>query len=667
VDNSRLVVAVMLGLFLAAMVGCGDTPARESDTKVADAVKRAERLCDRAQTIMAEVPFLIDGKMAPLFEPSHATTPKGTFDISKMDELNPKAVAALEEARSALKDVLGESDAPVLAQALARSAMARVRVLQGRCESYNAVRAREKAAAAGTMVNELVLRATTQLSVLDCADDPSGASARGAGGTVKEKIAELIESAKAEVSQRGKDVQAVQTVLDEQTTVRDGLVKQATADRKALTELEQKKALAAGDDKVALILQVELKEIELSKTLQATAAAETTMARAAGAVQRRKAFLDDANVRLKGLETREAERQAAADEQAKKRGEAAKAVTATAGLIEAEVKTLAAAWANLAGFEGAAQVCFDDAAELLGKARSLAGREAGAGGRGKTLTPSEAVGMSGKRMVVTSASAQGRAYLSSAELDVASLPQQRANVKLVEMVQRLWRDIMQRQGRDEDIPAELKAALESIVALPGKAPGGAPVDVASKRAAAAEKFDLAKKTLAVAIKAQDPNLRWADQGQLAYAKYMYAVYAQDSESILDAQNEILNALARNRESQYVKPLLNYEKMLTFGDLAFATVTDVSADGELLLAQGTDKGTYVKQFDDGRTAEELPGAVYFVGAKIDLQGKTYKAGDILLRVADGQYMPAPAGLKLKVPADMTIDDKPHKANSDYVVP
>lgn len=669
-DNSRLVVAIMLSLCLAAVVGCGDAPARESDTKVVDEVKKAERLCDRAQTIMDEVPFLVDGKMAPLFEPSVAKAPRGTFDIDKMDDLNPKALDALKEARAALEGVLDESDAPISAQALALSALARVRVLQGRCEAYNVARTRRKVAAAAAMAKTLAMQATTQLSVLDCADGLSGTSGKGAGGTAKDKIAELILSVESEITKRGNDVKTVQTVLDEQTTVRDGLIRQATAHRKALSDLEQQKALATGDEKVALILQVEAREIELNKTLNATAVAEVAIAEATRTVQRRQAFLDGANARLKALQTRETERQGEAAVQAKKRSEAAKAVDAKAKLMQAEVNALATAWAELARLERAAQVCFDDAAHRLDQARALLPSEAGdgTGGSGGAITPSRATGMSDNRMFVTAGSAQGRACLSSAELDVASLPQQRANVKLAETVQRLWREIAQRQGRDEDAPADLKAALASIVAFPPSGPSGKdPVDVASKRAAAAEKFELAKKALTAAIGAQDPNLKWADQGQLAYAKYMYAVYARDSEYILDAQKEILNVLSRNRESQYVKPLLEYEKMLTFGALAFATVTGVSADGELVLAQGADNGTYIKVFDDGRTAEDVPGAVYLVGAGIDLQGKTYNAGDILLRVADGQYMPAPAGLKLKIPADMTIRGKPYKANTDYPVP
>ena len=38
-DNSRLVVAIMLSLCLVAVIGCGDSPARESDTKVMAAAK----------------------------------------------------------------------------------------------------------------------------------------------------------------------------------------------------------------------------------------------------------------------------------------------------------------------------------------------------------------------------------------------------------------------------------------------------------------------------------------------------------------------------------------------------------------------------------------------------------------------------------------------------
>jgi len=646
VDNSRLVVAVMLSLCLAFVVGCGDTASSEADAKVVAAVQRAERLCDRAQTIMAEVPFLIGDEMAPLFTPSEASAVIGSFDVTKMNELNPKAVAALEEARSVLKAVQDESDAPALTQALAASAMARVRVLQGLGEAYNAARARRKVAAAGVVVNELVLRAAAELSVVDYVDGLAGSKAGSTGQTAREKIAELVERAKVEISRCDDAVGIAEADLVKQTDARDALVKKTTGFRAELSAFEQGKTQAKGEDKVALILQIEAKQIELDKALHATAVAEAAMVDARGVLQRRRAFQEAAKVTLTTLNTMGTMRQVEVGKLAEKRTEAVGSVTKTQGRLEAEVKTLAAAWADVARFEAAAQVCFDDAAKHLDRALLVARKVSGADGKG---------------MLVMAGSAQGRAYLSSAELDTASLLRQRANVKLAESVQRQWREIAQRQGADESVPAELKASLESMVAFPPS------VDVASKRKAAAAKFDKAKGAFAAAVRNQVPNLRWADRGQLAYATYMYAVYARDSLSIRAAQQEILDVLSTTRESPFVKSLLEYEKMLTFGALTFATVTGVSPEGELVLAEGADNGTYVKSFDDGRTTKDLPGAVYFVGAKIDLQGETYEPGKILLRVADGQYLAAPEGLKLNVPVDMTINGKPYKANANYPVP
>ena len=678
-DNSRIVVAVMLSLSLAAVVGCEDAPARQAELRIMAEITQANRLCDRAQSMLDEVLFFVADRPAPLFKVQEGKLDV-RFDRARMNDLNPQALEALADARKGLKGVLAETEAPALAQALARDALARIRSLQGQAAAYQANQVRREAARLAAAINGMLPAASAQADALDYVEDMIARNGGDAGDSIKSGIANLVEGVKAEMGQLGADLKAQQGVVAERTAARDALIKQGSALRGQVSELEQKRSLAPRDAKIALIQQIEAKQIELDKAIRQTGEAETAVAVANKAIVRIQAVIAAAGARLATLESLEAGRKTAAGAQDVAGQSADERMGKMREAIGKGLIVLAAAWTELTGLERAAQVCYDDAAGLLGKARktlsNVDGDEFGASGSTGGSSPAAAAAGTRTEMVVGLATSQGRAHVSSAELDIVSLFQHDTNVRLAASIEKLWPRILPRKDRaapgggalPKDV-ADALSAIRGLAALTGAASGAeAPTGPAARTASAAVKYKQAEKAFREAIKEQRPTLKWMDRGLLAGALYMYGVCAKDSPSIKDAQEQILKAIDKKSESPLVSASLGPIKdMLTFGDNAFVTVADVGAGGEMLLAQGADKGTFFKNFGDGRTGKDMPGAVYVAGRAIQRGGVDYAPGTILLRVPRDQYVQAPAGLVLTIPADMTIGGQSYKAGDEVIVP
>ena len=687
----------MLNLCLIAAVGCEDSPARQSELRIMAEIARANRLCDRAQSMSGGVLFFVRDDPAPRFE-----TLKGelvpadvTFGIESKDEqnpqalmkaldrLNPQALTALDEARKALKGVLGEAEAPALAQALAKDALARVRSLQGQAEAYKANIVRRQVARIAAAINETLPIASAQANALDYVQDVVTRSGGSTDDSIKSGIAKLIEGVKSEIGQLDTDMKALQGVVTERTAARDALVKQSSAFRGQVGEMEQKRALATGAQKITLIQQIEAKQIELDKSVRQTGEAEAAVADANGSITRLQTVIAAANARLATLASSEADRKTAAGVQDAAGKSADERIAKTREAIGKDLVALAAAWTELDRQERAAQVCYDDAAGLLDKARKIlsgvGGDEFGSSGNAiGGLSPAAAAAKTRTEAIVGLAVSQGRAHVSSAELDIASLLQHDTNVRLAAGIEKLWPRILPRKDRASAgagggaPPEEVSTALSTITGLAVRKGAGPASDkltgAAARNAAAALKYKLAEKAFRDAVKEQSPTLKWMDRGLLAGALYMYGVCARDSVSIKDAQDQIKKAIDRRIDSPLVaRSLRPIKEMLTFGANAFVTVTDVSADGEMLLEQGAEKGTFVKTFGQGRTGKDLPGAVYVAGREIQRGQVSHPKGTILLRVAGGQYLPAPAGLVLTIPADMTILGQSYKKGDEVVVP
>jgi len=664
----------MLSLCLAAVVGCEDAPARQSERRIMEGIAQARRLCDRAQSMLDEVLFFVDGSPAPLYKVQPGKIDV-QFDRNRMDELNPQALEALAQAQKALKGVLGESEAGTeLAQALAKDALARVRSLQGQAAAYQAGLVRRKAAGIAAEIDRMLPTASAQADTLEYVEDMVARNSGDADDSMKGGIAKLIAAVKTDIGQLNMELNAQRGVVAERTTARDALLKQGSALRQQVNDLEQKSSLVRGDAKIKLIQEIEAKQIELDKTVRMTGQAETAVAEANKAITRIQAVLAAATARLTALESLEADRKKAAGVQAAAGTSASERIAETRKKIGDELVALATTWTELVALERTAQGCYDDAAGQLGKARrtlsAVGGDEFGGGGRAGGASPAAAAAGTRTEMIVGLAVSQGRAHVSSAELDIVSLLQHGTNVRLATSVEKLMPRLLKGGAAAPKEVTDALTAIRALVPLSGAAAGAeAPTGPAARTAAAAEKYKKAEKAFRDAVKEQRPALKWMDRGLLASALYMYGVCARDSTSIKDAQDQILRAMDKKAESPYVAESLgSVKRMLTFGTDAFVTVTDVGAGGEMLLEQGADKGTFFKTFGDaGRTGKDMPGAVYVVGRNIERGGVEYAEGTILLRVMGEQYIQAPAGLVLTIPADMTILGQSYKAGDEVIVP
>ena len=687
-NNSRFLVAVMLGLSIAA-VGCGDSDTRQAEKRVMDYVDRAERLCGRAQAMLADVLFMVNNKPAPMYEVlKDNETASVTLKPEMVQQLNPKAVAALESARRALGRALTESDAPGSAMALAHQSLARVRMLQGACEEHDANVARANMARTVGRIRGRVPAIRSHLSLHDYIDELT----EGERDVVASQLKKMLAGVKAEIDGFQDKVNAEQILKGKQEGIRDTLLKDISRLTSELRALGEKKALAKNDEKIPLLRLIEAKAIEAEKAALRVKKAEDALVGLKASMARLTAYVESAKVRQEMIKTFITDQTAADGDRGRRRKSGDALISAAWGEMVGRLKVLETDWAVLTRAEQAAQVCYDEAASLLKKAQALAGDTH----RGASLPAGE-----------------GRALMASAHLDLAALPQQRVNAEVAKTVKALWQGIDRRQrrgrgGAGSDTPTPLSAAvdstlraIESFAAPTGAAEKDGLLTVMAKRKAAAGKCELAGKAFDAAVEQGDPVLSWVDRGRLAHAKYVYAVnmYAVSSSEIStldrakpehrkalreakevmkksqyalkDGQKAIAHALQGKRRSPNVGALLPVEEELTFGANALVSVKEIDAGGRMVLHEGPTNGTFYKDLVTGRATKDIPGAVYVFDniEGVDASGnpKTlYAAGDIRLLLADGQYMVPPPGLELTAPAKMTIKNSEYDLGEKFKV-
>ena len=660
-NNSRLGVALTLGLSLAA-VGCEDSPARQAEKRVMVEVDRAERLCDRAESMLEDAVFKVDRDFAPLFNVLEDTTPTVTIDLEMVDQLNPKAVGALEAARKAIKGVVRETAADKGVLALANEALARVRAMQGGCADRNANVVRARIARTVAAVRSKILIARAHLGVQNFVDDLAGP-----GAQVAERIQKRLDEVKAEIVALRTRIRTQQTEADKQAALRTKLLAEATGLREEQRQLEQKESLAKGDERIVLIKQVEDKEIKAEGILVRVKGIEDLIADMKAADVRLNKVVEVAEVRQTMIQALADERKSAGDSHGTARKAEDNLLEAVLAQIGDGLKAVEKDWVELARLERGAQECYGDAADLLDKAQGLAGRS------GASMPAKE-----------------GRAWIANARLDVVTLPQHHTNVLLGRTIENLWREVARRKrtglgaaGAQEALPPQVKAALARITSLPSldRKPGSEgdkAVSAADRKKAAAAKFRRAQRAFRTAVQRGRPPLMWVDRGHLALALYMAALCTEGpeaSKSLKEAQDEIVDALKDKRESPHVRALLDIEKQLTFGDAAFLIVDAIDADGKMVVAEmsvaadGVVNGSFFKALDDGRTTKDLPGAVYVVGKDIQDAGGAvlHRAGAILLLVEGGRYMSPAEGLTLTIPAKMKIFERTYEARQELKVP
>ena len=652
----------MVGLSLAA-VGCNDSPTRQAEKRVMKQVEDAERLRERAQSMLADVLFMVNVKKdepgasfeeaAPLFNvvvKDENTTVTVKYASETGSTLNPKALTALTEARKALTSAVAESGAPKPALVLANESLACVRALQGTCEEYKANVLRQNIAVAVGQIQDSIPVIRAHLNVQSYIDKLVG----GAKEEVAPQIEKILIEIKAESDALQVKVDAAQTEKGKQEAARAKLMGDTTRLAKELNDLGQKLTSANVPQKMELLKEIEAKEIEAKKADLRTKVAEK-------AIEDVTAELVLLDVRVKTA----AVRQVMFKDFEKKHGESAGKhrttrtmqtnLTVSAGNdMVKRLEKIEGDWAALAKIELAAQVCYDDAAGLLKYAQGLAGPDHGA-----SLPSSE-----------------GQARMASARIDIATLAQRRTNAALAASVRKLWREITRLRPKSSDAkaggevvlndPEEVLARLEVFPSSKKKAATARPttatsqkadagsVTAVSKKKAAAEEYGLAIRAFKSAVAQDAVPLSWVNRGRLAHATYMYAICANHPESLKAAQAVIRIALADKRESPNVGTLLAIEQRLTFGADTFLTVKEVVGD-KMIHTDSADNGSFFRELHGGRTTKDLPGTVYM----FDKETEGHKAGEVSVMISRGLYMTPPEGFELTIPADMTIRGLPYK--------
>lgn len=658
---------------MSLVAGCGDSPTRQAEKEVMKQIDLAERLCARAQAMLGDVLFFVNDQPAPLFKIPDADA--DSVAVVKLpagemaDQLNPQAVKALADAQEALRGALKQSVAPKAVLALAHESLARVRTFQGACEEHKANLLRVKIAYA-------VGQAKNQIPVVNAHLDVQGYVNKLAAGSkdlVAPQIQKILGEIKAEIGKLQEKVKATETEKARLDTLHAKLAQDASDLAAALRDLGQKKALAKSDAKIAIIKDIEVNEIKAEKTTLRTKEAEIALADVKGALATLAVAVKAATARQEMMEGVAGELTAADGTRDRTKKMAANLTDAVIKDVVARVTAVAKDWAELAKIEQAGQVCYDDAAGLLKKARRLAG----AAQKGAALWAGE-----------------GRALMAGARLNIGALGQQRANAALAAAVKVLWQEISRLEGGQtpEAMPEALTKALGEIETFPSTDAKGKPLTAAGKQAAAAGKYRSAAEAFEMAVNPKNlpklknlPDLSWVDRGHQACARYMYAInmYAAVTtegdplnadkaeterlrgdalQSLKLAQVEIQEALVGIRQSPSVGILLAVEERLTFGANAFVTVKDVSPSGQMIATDGAANGTFFRELDRGRTTKDLPGTVYVFGADVGQR----KAGQVLLLIGRGQYMPAPEGLELTIPAEMTVRNTLYKAKGKVKV-
>ena len=634
-----------------AAVGCNDSPTRQAEKNVMEQIAQAQRLCGRAQGMLRDTLFLVNDMPAPLFEivPPESDGGPPSMNVTfpaESSQLNPQAIEALAKARKALVAAVAESAAPEPALVLANESLARIRMLQGACEDHKADALRRKIARTVAEIQGDIPVIRAHLNVQIQVDRLAG----GAREEVAPQIDKILAEIKAETEALKVKVTAAQTAKDGLDAQRAKLMADATRLAAELSKLGQDHATAtAPKTKIILLKEIELKEVQAEKVTLRTKVAEAGIADATALLARLDLAAKAAGIRQTMVEALKQEHKTSADSRGTTR---TMSTNLTGAAAEAVVKMLQGVerdWAKLGMTELAAQVCYDDAAALLKKAQRLAGADH----KGASLPASE-----------------GQARMASARIDLAPLDQHRTNVALATSMRALWRDISRLKPKAPGAapttrPNDPDKVLTAIEGFPSSGKkDGKPVAVtaADKKKAAAKKYSQARRAFESAVAKGDAKRLWLDHGLLAYSIYMYAICANDSPSLVNAQKAIQIALQGKRESPDVMNLLAVERKLTFGARALVTVKEAGAGGEMILTDGPANGSFFKELIDGRTTKDLSGTVYVYDQ--DIGG--YKAGEVRLMISPGVYMKPPEGFELTIPADMTVRGVSYKGGTKVKV-
>ena len=126
---------------------------------------------------------------------------------------------------------------------------------------------------------------------------------------------------------------------------------------------------------------------------------------------------------------------------------------------------------------------------------------------------------------------------------------------------------------------------------------------------------------------------------------------------------IVMVIAMNSCSTNPLPIPKEDRNRQFGKDAFTIITEVDKnDPSLFLLKGT---VGIKQ---GKMTSSMPGAVFVVGVEDDviMGGKTFTSRQIILLTSTPEYILAPPGMTITLPADVEVFGKTYKAGK-FTVP
>ena len=503
--------------FAVALSGCSDNKARHAGKELRGQVNNAQRLCNRAMTLMRNVVF-VDKTTKETSPLSKKITDPGQIEFPKLAKaVNPKAIDALDKAAAILKDAIEKyaGDADKADVALAYLQQARTHALRAHYQRAAASVARIKVlqfiqkveqAAQGLRTKTVAVRYYSLLAAEKNKQAQETlklekAKALQLTGALKELDGEIGElKAKKEVLSRLRDKRDIEA--------RDLLVKSrqpAPNDPAGLEMLEKALAKQSEVGKAdAQIAGIE-GEIDVLNTRRGTLALKLDLAKSIQRIMQ--AIL-------------KASRGSVAKSQAEL--ETAKtALTEDAVKVDSDTRLLADLCKDFGDREKLAEECLSQAVDAWAKALLLMGDRT--------------------REV---AAQKGDTHMAWAQLNTSRLRFRARIDRFADAMKALWEKVNR--------PGSVHGMGQAYLA-----------DAADVKKQAETQYQQAVESYDKALSASDvgPQLRWADQGQLATAYIGLYQLTGDKETRDEARNLLAKALEDRESSPYLKALVWFHRQL----------------------------------------------------------------------------------------------------------
>jgi hypothetical protein len=504
--RSGLVVAVVvIGIAgLLSAPGCSDSSDRASGRKLLESVWKSQRLSARAAAMLANVVLKVDDDYAPVFAkvrgPVKVVAPVGI-------QVNPKAIAALEEAESLLRTAIREADqAPKETLALAGQTLAHVLRLKGSCGASQAANARGRllSAVVGAQQNARVIR--EHLSLLAFAKQLAQAD--------DSDLEQMLAEADTAVTKLDEKVQGETTVVADERDRSRKLEEQMLALNAKARELRAQSDRAGGEQSLALFDKAQELEREgtgylsqIEKLELATASREAMIAELradADGARRRQAIAKEMLVaRRQGADARDQISQRAAE------------------ALEASIRKMEE----------------QDLPEMVDLC--------------KQLTASEQEGLASYAAAAQALKTVRDVPADQAAIAAAAGDLEGQSLLIQEELQRLSQEIKVLWGAQQREIPEGVSVLTNYMPEPDKV-----------RASVATRFEETAKLYQQAGRSADRQEQWIYQAHEANAYYRVARLRRDADALQKAREAIERALEGRREAPLMRDAVRLEAMIS---------------------------------------------------------------------------------------------------------